>query len=43
VQDGPWYFELMVAGQDVSQFRDKLLFGPSAVTELPPASASLAR
>jgi NAD(P)H-dependent nitrite reductase small subunit len=42
VQDGPWYFELMVAGQDVSQFRDKLLFGPSAVTELPPASASSA-
>jgi nitrite reductase (NADH) large subunit len=27
-QDGPWYFELMAAGRDISSLRDQLLFGP---------------
>jgi nitrite reductase (NADH) large subunit len=27
---GPWYFELMTAGRDISGLRDQLLFGPEA-------------
>ena len=27
---GPWYFDLITAGHDVSPLRDELLFGPSA-------------
>lgn len=29
VRDGHWYFEMMQSGQDVSPFRDRLLFGRS--------------
>jgi NAD(P)H-nitrite reductase large subunit len=25
---GPWYAELIEAGKDVAELRDKLLFGP---------------
>ena len=40
VQDGPWYFELMTQGRDVSAVRDKLLFGPTALAnDSPPAAA----
>ncbi|MFC0251141.1 NAD(P)/FAD-dependent oxidoreductase [Massilia consociata] len=28
VSDGPWYFDLIQRGADVSTFRDRLLFGP---------------
>lgn len=28
-RDGPWYFELMTAGRDITTLRDKLLFGPA--------------
>ncbi|HEY4209926.1 MAG TPA: nitrite reductase small subunit NirD [Steroidobacteraceae bacterium] len=31
VADGPWYFELMTQGKDVSAVRDKLLFGQAAL------------
>jgi NAD(P)H-dependent nitrite reductase small subunit len=30
VKDGPWYFELMTEGRDISAMRDKLLFGAPA-------------
>jgi NAD(P)H-dependent nitrite reductase small subunit len=30
VKDGPWYFELMNEGRDISAMRDKLLFGAAA-------------
>ncbi|MCC2954229.1 FAD-dependent oxidoreductase [Massilia sp. IC2-477] len=29
VTDGPWYFDLIQRGTDVSSFRDRLLFGPA--------------
>jgi nitrite reductase (NADH) large subunit len=29
VADGPWYFDLIQRGTDVSSFRDRLLFGPA--------------
>ncbi len=29
VADGPWYFDLIQRGTDVSGFRDRLLFGPT--------------
>lgn len=29
VSDGPWYFDLIQRGTDVSNIRDRLLFGPS--------------
>lgn len=29
VADGPWYFDLIQRGADVSGFRDRLLFGPA--------------
>ncbi|CAN7545719.1 NAD(P)/FAD-dependent oxidoreductase [Massilia sp. LjRoot122] len=29
VSDGPWYFDLIQRGADVSTFRDRLLFGPA--------------
>ena len=29
VADGPWYFDLIQRGADVSSFRDRLLFGPT--------------
>lgn len=36
-QDGPWYFDLMQSGADVSEFRDKLLFGQNLINA--PAAA----
>ena len=29
VSDGPWYFELIQRGADITAFRDRLLFGPA--------------
>lgn len=29
VSDGAWYFELMTQGRDITELRDKLLFGPA--------------
>ncbi|MBQ5965420.1 NAD(P)/FAD-dependent oxidoreductase [Massilia sp. ZL223] len=29
VSDGPWYFELIQRGADITAFRDRLLFGPT--------------
>ena len=29
VADGPWYFDLIQRGTDISSFRDSLLFGPA--------------
>jgi len=31
VRDGPWYFELMTAGRDITALRNGLLFGPEFV------------
>lgn len=31
--DGPWYFELITAGRDLSTLRDRLLFGPAVAEE----------
>jgi len=29
VADGPWYFDLIGRGVDISAMRDRLLFGPA--------------
>jgi NAD(P)H-dependent nitrite reductase small subunit len=38
-QHGPWYFELMTAGQDITALRDQLLFGPVPASSDPAGRA----
>ena len=35
IRDGNWYFDLIRNGTDVGGVRDRLLFGPDVVGELP--------